>query len=247
MGDASGGEAAFGSHLLNERCTSGGPSSATANNTSCQENGCAWSFATFGADWVFAGMAASDIRNCLDSHNDHDDFAIGILSSESRYDAPGSAGGAAHASDGTQQFRYIKIDGHTPNLESVANGVYDFVEENVLNRLNTSFNGQSPPSGHKKDLADYVLAGFNSTSVIASLLISQAHGSTGGLAPALAPGVTPNAVPVSTSQLQANAVSLLTRSLNGPPQPCGPAIAVAPALSPFTHLRLNADTAANEK
>jgi len=238
-GDDSGTQASFASYFLNERCVSGVPPFVPATNGVSQQGGSTWSFATFGADPVFAGAGSGDVRNCLDSHNDHDDFAVGILGTESKYDAPGSAGGSANAAAGTQQFRYVKLDGRTPNLESVANGVYDFVEENVLNRLNTTINGQSPPAGHKKDLADFIKNSFGDTDVIATLLVTQAHGLTGGLAPALAPGVVANTLPVSQAGVIANPVSPFSKSILGPVQDCGPAIPVAPTIAPTTTFNWN--------
>jgi len=233
-GDDSGTQASFASYFLNERCTVGGPTFVTATNPASQQSGSVWNFATFGTDPVFAGAGSGDVRNCLDGHNDHDDFAVGILGTESKYDALGNAGGSANAAAGTQQFRYVKLDGRTPNLESVANGVYDFVEENVMNRLNTSFNGQNPPSGNKAALANYVRDSFGNLDVISTLVVSQSHGLTGGLAPALGNGVTPNSIPVSTAALQANPVSPYTKSLNGPVFDCGTAVTIAPTLAPVT-------------
>jgi hypothetical protein len=238
-GDDSGTQASFASYFLNERCVSGGPTFVTATNANTQQSGATWNFTTFGTDPVFAGAGSGDVRNCLDGHNDHDDFAVGILGTESRYDGLGSAGGSANASAGSQQFRYVKLDGRTPNLESVANGVYDFVEENVMNRLNTSFNGQNPPSGNKASLANYIRDSFGDLDVISTLIVSQAHGLTGGLAPALALGVTPNTIPVSTAGVQANPVSPYTKSLNGPVFDCGTAVTVAPSLTPVTTTNFN--------
>jgi ABC-type phosphate transport system substrate-binding protein len=238
-GDDSGTQASFASYFLNERCVNGGPNFVTATNTASQQSGSTWNFATFGTDPVFAGAGSGDVRNCLDGHNDHDDFAVGILGTESRYDALGSAGGSANAAAGTQEFRYVKLDGRTPNLESVANGVYDFVEENVMNRLNTAFNGQNPPSGNKAALANYVRDSFGNLDVISTLVVSQSHGLTGGLAPALGAGVTPNAIPVSAAQVVANPVSPYTKSLNGPVFDCGPATTIAPTLAPVTTTNFN--------
>lgn len=238
-GDDSGTQASFASYFLNERCTNGGPTFLGATKSNTQQSGATWNFATFGTDSVFAGAGSGDVRNCLDGHNDHDNYAVGILGTESKYDALGNAGGSGNAAAGTQQFRYVKLDGRTPNLESVANGTYDFVEENVMNRLNTSFNGQNPPAGNKAALANYVRDSFSNLDVISTLVVSQPHGLTGGLAPALAPGATPNNIPVSTAALQANPVSPLTKSLLGPVFDCGPAVSVNPTLAPTTTTSFN--------
>ncbi len=129
-GDESGTQASHASHFLGERCMTGVLSFVSVSDTNCQQSGCTWS-ATYNNQQVFAGSGSGEVRKCLDAHNDLDHFAIGVLSNESRYDGLGSLGGSANAGAGTQQFRYVALDGRVPNLESVANGKYNFVEENV--------------------------------------------------------------------------------------------------------------------
>jgi len=226
-GDESGTQAAFASYFLNERCTSNVPTFVLADNATCQQNGCTWA-ASFLTDVNFAGKGSGDVRNCLDARNDNDQFAVGILGSESKYDSLGSLGGSANAAAGTQAFRYVAIDGRKPRLEDVANGKYDFVEENVLNRRNAVFAGVPVISGPQVALADFIKSSFGNENLISTIIVPQAHGLTGGLAPALAPGVVANTPPVSTAGVQANPVSPLTKSLLGPVNDCGPAIAVAP-------------------
>ncbi len=220
-GDESGTQASHASHFLRERCESGVLGFASATNSSCQQSGCQWN-ASFAGDAVFAGSGAGEVRKCLDAHNDLDQFAVGVLSNESVYDGPGSLGGSANAAAGTQQFRYVALDGHVPNLESVANGQYNFVEENVLNRRNVVFNGQPVISGPQVALADYVKNSFANPDVIATLIVPQTHGLTGGLAGALSG--TPNPPPVSAATLQTNPVSALTKSALGVVNDCAPAI-----------------------
>jgi ABC-type phosphate transport system substrate-binding protein len=247
-GDTSGGQAVIESYFFNQRCANGVQGVISSNNVSCQQHGCPWNQTTFATDAVFAGRSTADARACLDARNDHDLFAIGPLSSESRYDALGNAGGAANAAAGTQQFRFVKIDGRTPNLESVANGLYDMVVENVMNRLNTTFNGQSPPAGNKASLANYIRDSFSNQDVVSTLIVHHPHGLGGGLLPALGNGVTPqSSLPASASQVEANPVSAYTLSLNGPVQDCGSRVIVWPSVAPFTHTRWPTDDAAGEQ
>lgn len=220
-GDESGTQASHASYFLRERCESGVLGFVSVSNSGCQQSGCAWN-ASFINDPVFAGSGAGEVRKCLDAHNDVDHFAIGVLSNESVYDGPGSLGGSAAAGAGTQQFRYVALDGHVPNLESVANGQYNFVEENVLNRRNVAFNGVPVIGGAKVALADYVKNSFGNPDVISTLIVPQTHGLTGGLAGALSG--TPNTPPVAPATLQANPVSAFTKSALGAVNDCAPAV-----------------------
>src|SRR5262249_43834172 len=157
-------------------------------------------------------------------------------------------GGATNASAGTQQFRFVKIDGRTPNLESVANGLYDMVVENVMNRLNTTFNGQTPPLGNQAALANYIRDSFRRGSVVSTLIVQQPPGLGGGLNPARGEGVVPpSTLPVTAAAVQGNPVSPYTLSVNGPVDDCSPPLIVAPSVAPFTHTRWPTDDAAGER
>jgi len=223
-GDESGTQASTAQYFLNERCglSSGPLRFKNASDGSTQQNGEKYDRVTDDAKTVFAGSGGGEVRTCLDQHNDLGQYAIGLLGTDSVYDAFGSAGGAAHAGDGTNQWRYVGIDGRKPDLVSVANGQYDFVMENVLNRR------VSPAlSGGKLVLADYIKQSFTSLDIINSLIIkTQPHGYTGGLAGGLSG--TPNAIPVTTGALDSNPVSAFTKTPGSAVNNCSPAIAVTP-------------------
>jgi hypothetical protein len=233
-GDESGTQASFAQFFLDERCGKGDEIFKLAVNSGCQQNGCVWDSATYGADATFAGKGSGDVRNCLDGHNDignqaanpkvPDHYAVGILGTESKYDTPNGLGGSTNAAAGTQAFRYIAIDGRVPNLENVAKGKYDFVMDDVLNRRNVTFNGVPVISGAKADLADYIKDTFGAVDVISTLIVPQAHGSTGGLADALNNAGATTALPIN---LTTNPVSPFTKVFNGPVNDCSPAIPVA--------------------
>jgi hypothetical protein len=232
-GDESGTQASFAQFFLDERCGKGDELFKTAIAFSaCQQNGCTWSSTTYGADATFAGKGSGDVRNCLDGHNDFgaatvaspDHYAIGILGSESKYDSSNGLGGSTHAADGTQAFRYVAIDGRVPNLENVAKGKYDFVMDDVLNRRNVIFNGIPVISGSPAALADYIASTFGAVDVISTLIVPQAHGSTGGLADVLNNAGAATALPIN---LTTNPVSVFTKVLNGPVNDCSPAVPLA--------------------
>ena len=221
-GDESGTQAATAQYFLNERCalSSGVLKFKNASDTTTQQAGEKYDRVTDDAKTVFAGSGGGEVRTCLDQHNDLGQYAIGLLGTDSVYDNFGGAGGAANAGAGSNQWRYVAIDGRKPDLVSVANGQYDFVMENVLNRRTTP-----ALTGGKLVLADYIKQSFANTDVIATLLIkSMPHGYTGGLAGGLSG--TPNAIPVTTANLDSNPVSAFTKTPGSSVNNCGPAIAV---------------------
>ncbi len=68
---------------------------------------------------VFGGSGGGDVRNCLIAHNGAGRGAIGILTTE---DKPGSA-----------NWRFVKVDGVTPNQAQTAAGKYRHYVESFLN------------------------------------------------------------------------------------------------------------------
>lgn len=139
---------------LNPRCTSsnGGNSvamrTASTSAANCKgyissfgsftglavtEYGCAWVAASNGADQVFAGFGGSDVQSCLSYHDTQNQFAIGNLTTNAGMSDVGGTGGSADTSTSTTgRFRFVKIDGHTPDLGAVVNGSYDFVMDNII-------------------------------------------------------------------------------------------------------------------
>src|SRR5262249_2657865 len=68
---------------------------------------------------VFAGSGGGNVRNCLANHNGAGRGAIGILTTE---DVAGTA-----------NWRFVKVDGVTPNQTQTAAGKYRFYVESSLN------------------------------------------------------------------------------------------------------------------
>ena len=77
------------------------------------------SVCTAGTQKVFAGSGGGDVRNCLANHNAQSRGAIGILTTE---DKPGTA-----------NWRFVKVDGVTPNQAKAAAGRYRFYVESAIN------------------------------------------------------------------------------------------------------------------
>jgi hypothetical protein len=244
-GDESGTQATFAQYFLGERCNSKNPKfwAASTLPASTQQNGLTYTKPTFDANGVvtnagstseavFPGAGSGDVRACLDSQNDVDHFAIGILGSESTYNAPNSLGGNAKRADGDSQWRYIGLNGVAPTLLNVANGKYDFVMQNVINKRTKKVGTVDPISGWPSDLYDYVKNNFANVTVISTLVVTNTHGKTGGLADALNPsGILPSALPVADeAALLLNPVSWFTKSTSGSVNDCSPAVSILPQL-----------------
>jgi len=229
-GDESGTQAGTAQYFLDERCAlDRGPPLFVGASNADQQNGTVYTRVTDDALRVYAGKGSGDVRNCLDQHSDIDTFAIGLLGSESKYDGINSLGGSAGKNDGTQQFRYIAIDGRKPTLEEVANGHYDFVMENVLNRRKTAFNGVPVIAGPQLGMYNYIKTAFADVDVIRSLLVTQSIGTTGGLMPGLnSAGLGSSTPPVDATLLNSNPVSPYTKSPNVSVNNCDVPVPVGP-------------------
>ena len=68
---------------------------------------------------VYSGSGGGNVRNCLANHNAQNRGAIGILTTE---DKPGTA-----------NWRFVKVDGVTPNQAQAAAGRYRFYVESAIN------------------------------------------------------------------------------------------------------------------
>ncbi len=111
--DASGTQVAYGAHYLRQACTANATPFVSPNDGSD---------AVLGGDPaqlldrpiprgnVFAGRGTSDVRACLDMHDDHNRWAIGMFSTENKGD------------NVNREFRYVKLDGYAPSLINAHHG-----------------------------------------------------------------------------------------------------------------------------
>jgi hypothetical protein len=205
-------------------CTVGGTYQQIPNETGCKYNS-----ANNKADVIFAGNGTGDVDSCLNDHDLNNAFAIGIMSGDRAYDDliagnPNVNGGFGGSGDATPKvananlnneklhaWRFIAIDQKKPNLESVANGIYDDVWNNV------AYTG---PLGHAQNAHDadfkalLVSGGVNAmtqTTVLVDIQVSQAHGTTGGI---LEPQATAVAA-LSPANIATNPVSALSKAWSG--------------------------------
>jgi hypothetical protein len=114
-------------------------------------------------DQVFPGAGTGDVESCLGAHDQNDDFAIGYLTTNAKFGAALSLGTSADTTDAiATRWRFIAIDGRQPTLVNEANGVYPYVEDDVLNTLKTA-------SGNTAAFRTYVTSastGFASSNIV---------------------------------------------------------------------------------
>lgn len=110
-----------------------------------------------------------------------------------------------------REFRYIRIDGELPTLESVANGRYSFFTENTVNRRNGALNATGTT------LVNYLVANLGQPSIIAGInapFQANAHGDGGVIAVPNFSTINPNASPVTQAAMRTNPVNSQVRNGN---------------------------------
>ncbi len=83
---------------------------------------------------VFSGSGGGDVRNCLIAHNGAGRGAIGILTTEDKA--------------GTANWRFVKVDGVTPNQAQTAAGKYRHYVESFLNTRSSGTFATATASGY---------------------------------------------------------------------------------------------------
>ena len=211
-GQISGAQAAFAAYVLNERCDATVPTFISPTTISCLGNGCRWSDATFGFDFVFAGDGSADVRACLDDKDDLGVYGIGVLST------------AMFVNNDERELRFVGLDGAPPTLSAAANGGYHFVMENVMN-----VRAEGGPSGVAGAVFSYIVDNIVDPSTIATLNLGTRNpgGDHGILATSDGALVLPNVPPVSVATMRTNPVSSFTQQVAGTVNSCQPASAVA--------------------
>ncbi len=113
--DSSGTQVAYAMHYLRQGCTEKAAAFVAPNDGSDGTTGGdtgALVDREAPAGTVHAGRGSSNVRRCLDSHDDHNRWAIGMLSTENvgNYLA--------------EEYRHIRIDGYAPTLINAHRGLW---------------------------------------------------------------------------------------------------------------------------
>lgn len=119
----SGTQAAYEIHYLRQRCVADAPAFVTPDDGSSIYDGGdvdALVRRPDPAGRVFAGVGSSDVRACLDAHDEHNRWAIGMLSTENL------------GNNASHEFRHVKIDNSAPTLINAHLGRWTHVTESSL-------------------------------------------------------------------------------------------------------------------
>ncbi len=199
---SSGTQAAYEVHYLRHRCIAEAPSFVAPDDGSTLVAGGDADVLVRTdnpAGRVFAGLGTSDVRACLDAHDDHNRWAIGIFSTENV------------GNNASNEFRHVKIDGIAPNLKNAHLGLWPHVSEPSLQwrsddeaRLRASEAGQALMFIRENLAQPEVLSTLNSE-------FEHGWGQGGYLA---MPGASSPRPPVTAEMLRRNPVSSVARSGN---------------------------------
>lgn len=237
-GLSSGTESSVDIRFIGNRCTQSAASpiailTATTSAANCtgqltsgtaDEYGCGWSSTLNKNDTVFAGFGGGDVASCLSYHDTQGQFAIGNLTTNQAEADLNGAGGTGDSNSSTSgRFRFVKIDGKSPDLGSVVNGQYDYVFDNIMVTQNNTV-------AERDALVTFLLGDFFKSSVLAESIMNTQPGDTNFTA-----GVLMD---------QLNSVYLATSGAPGanstPPYVSGASVASGAggvtAVSPFTFL-----------
>lgn len=214
----SGTQATFEAFFLNQRCASGVTGFAVPDDLSTITD-TVYSPNQFAAgSLINAAPSSGNVRTCLASANTGNFWGLGVLSTEVTSSNYGAATGTpiAGTPPGGNGFRFVAINGATPNLVNTANGTYDFFSENTVNRVKAG--GIGAITGLRLQVVQLVsnrlgnVDALNTINGTFALTPSTPWGQGGVLAlPAVA---NPSTAPYSVAELAANPISTQTRAGN---------------------------------
>ena len=167
---------------------------------------------------VFAGVGTSDVRACLDTHEEYNRWAIGMLSTENIGDNVG------------REYRHIKVDGAAPTLLNTYQGRWTHISVPSLQWL-----AKSTPAGEIGILLQFIVDNIGLPRVLKSLNESFVHSwGQGGYLANPSNFVGQLVAPVTAEKLQDLPVASMSKTINGQPQNCNvPLIAAPTTLSQF--------------
>ena len=117
---------------------------------------------------VFAGSSGGDVRICLNNHNASSRSAIGILTTEDKA--------------GSNNWRFIKVDGIAPNQAQTAAGRYRFYTETSVNTRTAGAFATANEPGYSTFVSRF-LADFANPTIINQINgAAQPYGAAGLMA-----------------------------------------------------------------
>ena len=122
---------------------------------------------TFSGPTVFSGSGGSNLRNCLTNHQAGGRGAIGILTTE---DKPNGS------------WRFVKVDGVTPNQAQTAAGRYRFYTETAINTRTAGAFNTAGAEGYSAFVSRFITDFGNATIVKQINGADQTFGAAGLMA-----------------------------------------------------------------
>jgi hypothetical protein len=120
---SSGTQAAYEIHYLRTRCMPDAPGFVQPDDGSNTETGGSVTDLVDRPDpagRIFAGVGSSDVRACLDAHEAHNRWAVGMFSTE------------VLGNNSSREFRHIRVDGRAPSLGNAREGRWLHVSEPTI-------------------------------------------------------------------------------------------------------------------
>ena len=214
-GNTSGTEATFEALLLNQRCTSGVQGMALPDVIATLNGGTAWNAGHIN-ETVFAANNSGSVASCLAAHDANNDWAIGVISTETLLTSIGGNGGV-----GPGAFRYPGINRANPDLLSVVSGNYELWTD-------STWNVKTVPglAGTKKAISDWLVGNFGTEVPNVDAGLRHVTGDGGLLSEPFAPNAPP-LPPFNVASVRANPTNTASHAPLGATNNCNPPITFA--------------------
>lgn len=200
----SGTNTSFRVYFLNDPCSDGMLQMVAGNDSG-----------VCGSNTVNEGSGTSNVKACLNTHNGANRWAVGMFSTENVSNL------------GSDQWRFIKINGAAPTLLNVAESKYDFfMEQSIQWRKSPS---PTPLAGQKLVLMNKIATDAGEPTIIQDLNTQFVHnvatGSAaddwqGGVMALITNGHVPPGTPLTAAAIAANPTLTSTKSPGGSPNNC---------------------------
>ncbi len=206
----SGTQASYEIHYLRQRCVADAPSFIGPDDGSDIERGGDVEKLVRReqpAGRVFAGLGTSDVRACLDAHDEFNRWAIGIFSTENI------------GNNASREFRHVKVDGYAPTLLNAHHGRWVHVSEPSIQW--PSSDDDELGRTEEGRVLTFIARNIGLPRVVRSLNASFVHSwGAGGYLALPGPEFPPPELPVTEETLQRDPVASLTKSDDGRPRNC---------------------------
>jgi len=218
---SSGTQVAFSLRYLGSGCIAGAPSMLPPDDGSNADNGGnARNLLDRArpAGRVFAGRGSADVRACLDMHDAHNRWAIGMLSTENVGNNIG------------REYRHIRVDGVAPTLLNAHRGTWRHVSTASM-QWRTPEAGESGGSGASVRVREFIARNIGLPGVLRSLNRRFLHswGQGGYLGGGAAAALLPAQLPVTRETLRRLPLAGVGASLGERPDSCQVPLLLGPA------------------